>query len=106
MLHLSFLQQARLLAWGRREARWHIERRILQEKIPRSEQQCHWLGRHDWKVFWRREMRNAKCVPQHDICILNIFMTMFRNPFGKTLRRFARRLRDMAAGGMDLIVLV
>ena len=51
-------------------------------------------------------MRDAKRVPQDDICVLDILVPMLFNPLRETLRRFARCLGDMSACGMDLIVLI
>lgn len=51
-------------------------------------------------------MRDAKCVPEYNISILNVFVRVLRDPVGETLRGLSRCLGDMAASGVDLVVLV
>ena len=51
-------------------------------------------------------MRDAKGVPEHDICVVDAFVAMLGNPFGKALRGLTGCLGYMSAGGMDLVVLV
>lgn len=51
-------------------------------------------------------MGDAECVPEYNIRIVNILARVLPNPFRKTLRGLARRLRDVAASWVDLVVLV
>ena len=51
-------------------------------------------------------MRDAKCVPEYNISIVDAFLSVLCDPFGKTSRRLAGRLGDMAASGVDLVILV
>ena len=106
VVHFSLLQMTCLLAWSRRVARWHIKRGVLQKEIPRSQEHGHGLCRHHGIILWRWKMRDAKCVPEYNIRILDVFVRMLSNPFGQTSRWFTRRLGDMAPSRMDLVVLV
>ena len=51
-------------------------------------------------------MRDAKCVPEDNIRVVNVLIGVLGDPVGETLRGLAGRLRDMAAGGVELVVLV
>ena len=51
-------------------------------------------------------MRDAKGVPKHDICVVDAFVAVLGNPFGKALRGLTGCLGYMSAGGVDLVVLV
>ena len=51
-------------------------------------------------------MCDAECVPENNICVVNVLVRVLPDPLGKTLRRFARRLRHVAASRVDLVVLV
>jgi hypothetical protein len=61
----------RNLTRGTAITRRDIERRILGKEIPRSKQQRHGFCRHDGKVLRRWEMRDAECMPEDNIRILN-----------------------------------
>lgn len=83
-----------------------IQAWIPREEVPRSEQQTHRLGRHDGKVLRSWEVSEAECVPQHDIGVFEVGGWVRRDPGGYALRGLARGLRDVAAGGVDLGVVV
>lgn len=50
-------------------------------------------------------MRDTEGMPEHDVCVFDgrVFV---RDPFRDTARRLAGCLRDVAAGGIDLLVVV
>jgi hypothetical protein len=87
-------------------ARPHIQTRIPREEISWSQQQRHRLCRHDRKVFWRREVRDAEGMPEYDVGIDEVGGRIGLNPCGYTLRGLARRLGDVSACGMDLGIVV
>ena len=62
----------------------NIQRWVLQEEVPRPEQNCHWLNRHDWIVLRCWEVHQPECMPEHHVSIINAFITMLLNPLGKT----------------------
>lgn len=51
-------------------------------------------------------MRDAEGVPEDDVGIFDAFVAVRCDPSWQTLRRFAGGLRDMAASGVDLVVVV
>ena len=51
-------------------------------------------------------MRDAKSMPEHDICILDAFVTVLLDPFRESQRRLPRGLGDVAACRVELVVLV
>lgn len=65
----------------RRVTRWDVERRVLQKEIPRPQQQRHGLRRHDRVIFWRREVRDPKGVPQHDVGVIDALIPVLGDPF-------------------------
>jgi hypothetical protein len=52
-------------------ARRYIQRWIPGEEIPWSEQQCHGFCGHDGEIFRGGEMRDAKCVPEDDVGVVD-----------------------------------
>lgn len=51
-------------------------------------------------------MCNTKGVPEDNVCVLNVFVSVLLNPLGQAARWVASSLWDVAAGGMELIILV
>jgi hypothetical protein len=66
----------------------------------------HWLRWHDREILGRGEMRQSKSVPQHDVFVVEIRGRVGGYPGWEALRGFAGGLRDMAAGGVELGVVV
>lgn len=95
-----------LLAWSRGVAWWNIERWVLQEKIPWSEKERHWLGGHDWEIFRGRKVRDTKSMPQDHVCVLDALVAMLSNPLREALRRLTGGLRDVSTSWVDLVVLI
>lgn len=73
--------------------------------MPRPQQQADGLGRHDRKVLWGREVRDAEGVPQDDVGIVDAGVAV-GDPLRETQGGIARRLRDVSAGRVDLVVVV
>lgn len=84
----------------------HIEGGILLEEVPRPQQQGHGLGRHDGKVLRGGEMDDAKGVPEHDVSVDDALVRVGGNPLWEARRGVAGGLRHMAAGRVDLGVVV
>lgn len=53
-------------------AGWDIKSWVPDEEVPRSKKQRHRLCRHDGVIFWRREVRDAKCVPKHNVLVVDL----------------------------------
>ena len=51
-------------------------------------------------------MRDAECVPKHDVGVFDIFVRVGGDPFGEAEGRGTGGLWDVAAGGVELVVLV
>jgi hypothetical protein len=51
-------------------------------------------------------MRDTERVPKDNVSIHGTDVRILGNPGGQTLRGLARGLWDMAAGGMDLPIIV
>ena len=51
-------------------------------------------------------MCDAEGMPEHDICVFDICVGVLGDPFGEAERGGAGGLGDVAAGGMELVVLV
>ena len=100
--HFTFLHLTRYTTITRR----NVQRRILQEKVPRSQEQCHGLGRHDGEIFGCGEMGQAKSMPEHDVRVGNVFVGIGGDPFRKAARGLAGCLWHVPAGRVELVVLV
>jgi len=87
-------------------ARRNIHTRITYEEVARSQQQRHGLSRHNRKVFRRWEMRDAECVPQHDIGVVEVLVGVGFDPGGYALGWLARCLRNVTACWVELCVIV
>lgn len=85
-------------------AGWDIESGIAQEEVPRSQQHRHGLGGHDRVVLGGGEVRQAECVPEHDVFVLNVLSWVGIDPQRETLRWLAGRLGHVATGWVDLVV--
>lgn len=53
------------------KTRRHIQSRVTSEEVPGSKEHGHRLSRHDRVIFRRGEMCQAKCVPEHDVCVVD-----------------------------------
>ena len=62
--------------------------------------------RHYGIILGRGKMRQAERVPEHDVGVVERFVWAGGDPGWDALRRLARGLRHVAAGGMDLVVVV
>lgn len=51
-------------------------------------------------------MHQAESMPEHDILVIDAAFRIGLYPCGKALRRLAGTLGDVAAGGVDLGVVV
>lgn len=51
-------------------------------------------------------MGEAERVPEHDVGVLDTLVPVLGDPLRKPLGRFPRRLRHVATGRVDLIVVV
>ena len=51
-------------------------------------------------------MRQSECVPEHDVGVFDVFVRVGGNPFREAEGGGAGGLGDVAAGGVELIVLV
>lgn len=80
---MSTLSRSNLTRRARKAGRY-IEGRIAEEEVPWSEQQRHGLGGHDRIVLWRREVGNAKCMPEHDVFIVDLFIRGGLDPLWET----------------------
>ena len=89
-----------------RKGRRNIQAWIPLKEISRPQQQRHRLRRHDRIVLRRWEMDDAKGMPEHDICICDGFGRIRSDPCGEAVRWFTGSLRDMATGGVNLVVRV
>lgn len=58
------------LAGRARVRRRHIHARITRKEVPRSKKDRHGLRWHYGIIFRRWKMREAKSVPEHDVCII------------------------------------
>ena len=83
-----------------------VEGGVFEEEMPWTEQQSHWFRRHHRVILRRWEMRDTECMPEHDVGVLNAFVSVLLDPFGETLGRISRGLGNVAAGGIELIVLI
>ena len=51
-------------------------------------------------------MDDSKCVPQDDILVIKATIRVGSDPSWDALRWLARSLRDVAAGRMDLFIVI
>jgi hypothetical protein len=75
--------------WHTAIARRDIQARVSCEEVPRSEQQRHRLCRHDREILWTGEVCDAKCVPEHNICVGQVGSRILLNPCWNALRWLA-----------------
>jgi hypothetical protein len=66
----------------------------------------HRLRRHNREVLRRREVRQSKGVPQHDVLVVEVCVGVRGDPGGDALGGLAGGLGDVAAGGVELAVFV
>ena len=85
-------------------AGWHIERRIPHEEVSRAQQQGHRLRRHDGVIFWRREVRDAESVPEHNVFVIDLLGGIGFDPLRQSHRRLSRGLGNVAASRVDLVI--
>lgn len=70
----------------------------------RKDVHSHRLSRHDRVILRRREMRDAKGVPEDHVRVVELALRIGCDPGWDALRWLARGLRDVAAGWVDLVV--
>ena len=87
-------------------ARRDIQARVSSEEVPRSQQQRHRLRGHDREVLGTGEVRDAECVPEDNVGVFEGLCGVRGDPSGDSLRGLAGGLGDVAAGGVDLVVVV
>lgn len=102
---IKYLSLPRNLTRRAAIARWHIQRWVLGEEIPRSQQQSHRFRWHYGEILWGWEMSDAECVPEHDVGIVDGCVSV-GNPFRDTAGRLAGCLRHVAASRIDLLVII
>lgn len=73
--------------------------------MSRAQQQRHGLRRHDGEVFGGREVRDAKGVPEDDVGVVDRGGAV-GDPRGESGAGLPRRLRDVAARRVQLVVRV
>lgn len=84
------------LACSQRPLRRHVHDGVVQEEVPRPQEERHGLDRHDREVLRRREMHHAERVPQDDVLVVDALLTV-ADPFREADVGFAGCLRHMAA---------
>jgi len=89
-----------------RKTRRDIQARIPHEKVSRPEQQRHGLSGHDGEIFGGWEVSDAECVPEDYVCVGDVFGRVVLNPFRDALRLVAACLGDVAAGGVEGVVVI
>jgi hypothetical protein len=85
---IQYLLLIRNLARRTAIARWDVESWVPRKEIPWSQQQCHGFCRHDREVLGGREMRDAKCVPEDNVGIVDRGVAV-GDPFGDASGRLA-----------------
>ncbi len=61
---------------------------------------------HDGEVFWRREVRNAKGMPEDHVGVVDALVAVLLDPFGKPSGGVAGGLWHVPARRVDLIVVI
>lgn len=74
--------------------------------FPTSDLHSHRLRGHDGEVLGRGEVRQPEGVPEHDVLLVQGCRGRGGDPGGQALRGRAGGLRDVAAGGVELGVVV
>lgn len=86
-------------------ARRHIHDRVVLEEITRPQQQRDRLDGHDGEILGRRDMRDAKGMPEHDVLVVDRLGAV-ADPLRETDGGVACRLGDVAARGPELVISV
>lgn len=83
----------------------HVHDGVVAEEVAWAQEQRDGLDGHDGEVLGRGNVRHAERVPQHDVRIGD-GLAAVADPLRESAGGLTRGLRDVAAGGPELVVLV
>jgi hypothetical protein len=98
IIHVPHAARTAAKAWRQ------VQRRVAVEEVTRSQHQRHRLGGHDGEVLGGGKVHESKGVPENDVGVGDALLRVGGDPFGKAAAGRAACLRDVAAGGVDLVV--
>lgn len=84
-------------------ARRDVHDGVVGEEVARAQQEGHRLNRHDGEILWGRDVGHAKSVPEDNVRVL-YGLAAVADPLRQAARGLPGGLRDVAAGGPELVV--
>lgn len=86
-------------------ARRDVHDGVVGEEVAWTQQERHRLGRHDGEVLRRRDVRHAEGVPEDNVRVVDRLAAL-ADPLRQAARRLPGGLRDVTAGGPELVIRV
>src|SRR5579859_131489 len=83
-IHTRLIPSINLMSRETALTRFNIQSRILQKEIVGPQKQSHTLCGHQWEIFRPGEMRETERVPENDIGVIDVCVTVVFDPLGET----------------------